>query len=68
VPAGDILSLRAGSSPRDRVVREVGNGAVLRNLGCRMTSGQRRCQVACPQDPGPTGWVAGHYLRESAAP
>ena len=66
VPAGDTLNLRAGPSAHDRVVGEIGNGSVLRNLGCRMPGGQRWCQVARPEDPGSQGWVAGRYLRESS--
>lgn len=66
VPAGDTLNLRAGPSPQERVVGEIGNGSVLRNLGCRMTDGQRWCHVARPDGSGHQGWVAGRYLRESA--
>ncbi len=67
VPPGDTLNLRADPSPRARVLGEVRNGSVLRNLGCRMTKGQRWCQVASPDQPGRKGWVAGHYLRESSS-
>lgn len=66
VPQGDTLNLRAGPSPREGAVGEISNGSVLRNLGCRMTDGQRWCQVARPDDSGPGGWVAGRYLRESS--
>ena len=67
VPAGDTLNLRADPSPHAHILGKVGNGAVLRNLGCRMTDGQRWCQVAGPDHAAPRGWVAGHYLRESSA-
>jgi hypothetical protein len=66
VPAGDTLNLRAGPSPDEQVLGELANGSVLRNLGCRMSGGQRWCQVARPDDSGPGGWVAGRYLRESS--
>jgi hypothetical protein len=66
VPRGDTLNLRAGPSAHDRVIGELGNGSVMRNLGCRMSGGQRWCQVAEPEDPSSRGWVAGHYLRESS--
>jgi hypothetical protein len=66
VPPDDTLNLRAGPSTHDRVIGELGNGTVMRNLGCRMTDGQRWCQVARPEDSGFKGWVAGRYLRESS--
>jgi hypothetical protein len=66
VPPGDTLNLRAGPSTHEPVVGELGNGSVMRNLGCTMTGDQRWCQVARPEDPGFRGWVAGRYLRESS--
>jgi hypothetical protein len=66
VPPGDSLHLRAGPSTHDRVVGELGNGSILRNLGCRMSGEQRWCHVARPEDSTSKGWVAGRYLRESS--
>ncbi len=66
VASGDMLNLRAGPSSRDRAVGEIDNGAVVRNLGCKMAGGQRWCQVARPEDARSKGWVAGRYLRESS--
>jgi hypothetical protein len=66
VPAGDTLNLRAGPSIHERVVGEIGNGSVMRNLGCRMSGEQRWCHVARPEDSTSNGWVAGRYLRESS--
>ena len=66
VPPGDSLHLRAGPSTHDRVVGEIGNGSILRNLGCRMSGEQRWCHVARPEDSTSKGWVAGRYLRESS--
>ena len=66
VPAGDTLNLCSGPSTHDSVVGEIGNGSVMRNLGCKMVSGQRWCRVARPEDPSSKGWVAGRYLRESS--
>ncbi|WP_295385052.1 SH3 domain-containing protein [uncultured Thiodictyon sp.] len=63
---GDTLNLRAGPSAHARVVGEIRNGSVLRNLGCRMSGKQRWCHVARPQDSTANGWVAGRYLRESS--
>ena len=66
VPSGDTLNLRAGPSAQEAVVGELGNGAVMRNLGCKMVGEQRWCRVAELEDPGAEGWVAGRYLRESS--
>ena len=66
VTAGDTLNLRAGPSAQERVLGELGNGSILRNLGCKMTDGQRWCRVARPEDTRSEGWVAGRYLRESS--
>lgn len=66
VAANDTLNLRSGPSPQDRVVGKLGNGDVLRNLGCTLTDGQRWCRVARPDNPAFEGWVAGRYLRESS--
>jgi hypothetical protein len=66
VAAGDTLNLRAGPSAHERVLGELGNGSILRNLGCKMADGQRWCRVARPEDTKSEGWVAGRYLRESS--
>lgn len=63
--AGDTLNLRAGPSAREAVIARLSEGTVVRNLGCRMTGKQRWCQVEAAMG---TGWLAGRYLRESAAP
>ncbi|WP_295451816.1 SH3 domain-containing protein [uncultured Thiodictyon sp.] len=65
VARGDTLNLRAGPSPKGRVVAELANGTVMRNLGCKMARGQRWCQIARPNDARAKGWVAGRYLREA---
>jgi hypothetical protein len=66
VAVGDTLNLRAGPSAHERVLGELGNGSILRNLGCKMADGQRWCRVARPEDTRSEGWVAGRYLRESS--
>ena len=66
VPGGDTLNMRAGPSAREPVVGDLGNGAIVRNLGCKTASGQRWCQVAMRDEPSRRGWVAGRYLRESS--
>lgn len=62
---GDSLNLRAGPTRKDRVIGRLAEGAVVRNLGCRMTGKQRWCQV---ESPVGVGWVASNYLRESGPP
>ena len=66
VPGGDTLNMRAGPSTRERVVGELGNGTIVRNLGCKTSGSQRWCRVARPEDPELRGWVAGRFLRESS--
>lgn len=67
VGTGDRLNLRAGPSMGDGVVARVGDGAILRNLGCRMTGTTRWCRVRS-EALGVTGWAAGRFLREGAPP
>ncbi len=66
VPAGDRLAVRETPSPRGKLVTQVGNTAVMKNLGCRNQRGQRWCQVG--DGAGRRGWVNGIYLREAAWP
>jgi hypothetical protein len=66
VASDDTLNVRAGPSSREPVLDAVDNGTVLRNLGCRMSGGDRWCRVAPLADSGASGWVAGRYLRESS--
>ena len=65
VAAGDTLNLRATPSPRGKLVARVGNGAALRNLGCKNTHGQRWCRI---ESDGRSGWVNGRFLKEGAGP
>ncbi|WP_245749426.1 SH3 domain-containing protein [Gemmobacter aquatilis] len=65
LPPGDRLNLRAGPGTAQRVLGSLGEGEVIRNLGCRMEGGGRWCQVSTSYG---TGWVAGRFLRESSAP
>lgn len=66
VPAGDKLSVRATPSPKGKLVTQVLNTAIMKNLGCRNTRGQRWCQVE--DGAGRRGWVNGKFLREGASP
>jgi hypothetical protein len=66
VPKGDALSVRATPSPKGKLVTQVLNSAIMKNLGCRNTRGQRWCQVE--DGAGRRGWVNGKYLREGASP
>jgi len=69
VVAGDgfALNLRAGPSIRYEVIGKLRNGEVLQNRGCRLTGGERWCAIRATHT-GVTGWVAGRYIGESAAP
>ena len=68
VAAGDALNLRKTPSPQAAVVARFANGAVLRNLGCKNAQGQRWCRVEAVVNAAQSGWVNGHYLRESPGP
>ncbi len=63
----DALNLRDGPSTRYRVTSKLRNGNVGQNRGCRMTGDQRWCLIRVANS-GVTGWVAGRYLVETAAP
>lgn len=67
VGGGDTLNLRSGPSTRYAVVSRLNNGSVLQNRGCRMTGEDRWCQIRA-MGSGVTGWVAGRFLVEAAAP
>ncbi|KEO51622.1 SH3 domain-containing protein [Thioclava pacifica] len=70
VHTGDIndpLNLRAGPSTGNEIIGRFPEGAILRNMGCRMAGGQRWCKVAATEGDL-TGWVAGRFLREGSAP
>ncbi|WP_372620761.1 SH3 domain-containing protein [Falsiroseomonas sp.] len=64
---GRRLNLRDGPSARERLLRQLTSGTVLRNRGCRLAEGERWCRVELP-DGSLQGWVLGRYLRESVAP
>ena len=61
---GVRLEPRSGSE----VLATLRNGEIVRNLGCRMSGGSRWCRIRSTTGMDVTGWVAGRYLRESAAP
>lgn len=62
------LSLRKEASPHAKRLTNFSNGAMLKNLGCKIGRGQRWCEVERPDDPSVRGWVKGRYLRETAGP
>lgn len=61
------LNIRETPSTNARVLIGLLRGTVVQNLGCRMSEGRRWCQVR-QVGGGVTGWAAGQYLREAAAP
>lgn len=62
------LNVREAPSTGAAVAGKVENGAVLRNLGCRMAEGRRWCRVESPDGQGPSGWTVGDFLVETGAP
>ncbi|WP_339718414.1 SH3 domain-containing protein [uncultured Maritimibacter sp.] len=67
VSGGDHLNVRSGPSTQYSIIGRVANGQILRNFGCRGRGNDRWCEVEHAAG-GLRGWVAGRYLRESAAP
>lgn len=67
VVSGEALALHERPSAKAKRVADLANGAVLTNLGCRNTGGERWCQVK-DQAGKRRGWVKGGHLRESAGP
>lgn len=65
--AGSTLNLRAGPDTRYAVRGLLRRGDIVQNQSCRLTGDQRWCQIRA-QGTGQTGWVAGQYLSEAAAP
>jgi hypothetical protein len=59
------LNVRSSPSTSAPTVARIPNGMVVENRGCRMAEGRRWCQIA---DGDATGWVAGEFLVEAAAP
>ncbi|MEW9805727.1 SH3 domain-containing protein [Mesorhizobium sp. ZMM04-5] len=68
VPANDTLNVRTAPGTGNPVMGQVANGDRVQNQGCRMSGGQRWCKIRLPGEDGGTGWAAGRYLREAAAP
>ena len=62
------LAIRAGPSTGAARLAEAVDGAVLRNLGCRMNEGRRWCRVESTGKVVVTGWGAGDHLGESGPP
>jgi uncharacterized protein YraI len=68
LPAGDRLNVRRDPSASSPSLATLGEGEVVRNLGCRMSGSARWCRVRSTTGMDVTGWVAGRYLLESAGP
>jgi hypothetical protein len=60
---GDTLNVRASAASGAAVLGVLGEGDVIRNLGCKMNGSTRWCRVE--DQSGLTGWVSGKYLHES---
>ncbi|GAA2853089.1 SH3 domain-containing protein [Aminobacter aminovorans] len=64
VAPGDRLNVRSCPTAQAPIVVRLRNGAVLRNLGCRMNGQTRWCKVERREGSG-SGWAAGRFLVES---
>lgn len=65
---GARLSVRSAPSGAAERLALVEDGAVLRNLGCRMNEGRRWCRVETVKGAAISGWAAGDFLREGSQP
>ncbi|RYH12313.1 SH3 domain-containing protein [Tropicimonas sp. IMCC6043] len=65
VQVENTLNVRSAPSASATTIARLPKGRIVENRGCRMAEGRRWCQIA---DGDATGWVAGDYLVESAAP
>jgi uncharacterized protein YraI len=65
---GDRLNVRLEPRATAPALATLREGEIVRNLGCRMASAARWCRIRSTAGMDVTGWVAGRYLRESAAP
>jgi uncharacterized protein YraI len=68
LPPGDRLNVRRDASAASPALATLGEGEVVRNLGCRMNGAARWCRIRSTTGMDVTGWVAGRYLREAAGP
>ena len=66
--SNQVLGVRLQPKSDAAILATLKNGEIVRNLGCRMTGAERWCKVRSTTGMDVTGWVAGSYLRESAAP
>ncbi len=67
VMPGSTLNVRSGPRLAYPVISRLHNGSVLQNRGCRLSAGQRWCEIRAV-DTDRTGWVAGWFLVEGASP
>lgn len=65
---GDRLNVRLEPRATSPALATLKEGEIVQNLGCRRTGEVRWCRIRSTTGMDVTGWVAGRYLRESAAP
>ncbi len=72
---GVRLSVRSEPRSGAQRIARIENGAVAKNLGCRMTGRERWCRIEVATggaqvsvQESKQGWVQGRFLREGAAP
>jgi hypothetical protein len=64
---GKTVNMRREAAKSSDVVDRLAMGTILRNKGCKMNGTQRWCNVERRDNAAISGWVAGQFLRESAA-
>jgi uncharacterized protein YgiM (DUF1202 family) len=69
VRSGDRLNVRAGPSTGYRVLYTLGNGDVVRNLGCSTEADRSTwCNIHPAGDPSRSGWASAWYLVSARDP
>lgn len=65
VGPNDVLNIRNGPSPRNKIVGALANGDRVRNLGCSTTGDGHWCHIRLMDEMGGEGYVNAHYLRRA---
>lgn len=68
LPQGAKLAVRRDPSASSPALATLREREIVRNRGCRETSGGRWCRIRSITGMDVTGWVSARYLRESRGP
>lgn len=68
LPPGARLAVRRDPVASSPALATLSENEIVRNRGCRETSGGRWCRIRSITGMDVTGWVSARYLRESRGP